>query len=151
VEIRRAEPTDGDAVAAVFVAARQAMDYLPPLDVEGASAFIRTRVVAELETWVALEERAIVGFATLDAGDLDHLYVAPEAQGHGVGAALLDHVKALRADGFELWVFQRNAGARRFYERQGCVLLRLTDGAANMEREPDARYGWLGQAGNAEA
>src|SRR5947207_90140 len=108
MEIRRAEAADGDAVAEVFVAARQAMDYLPPLDVEGACAFIRERVVAELETWVALEEGAVVGFATIDDGDLDHLYVAPAAQGHGVGTALLDLVKTLRPDGFELWVFQRN-------------------------------------------
>jgi GNAT superfamily N-acetyltransferase len=112
---------------------------------------MRDHVVTELETWVALEERRVVGFAALDAGALDHLYVEPAAQGHGVGSALLDLVKALRPAGFELWVFQRNAGARRFYERHGCVVLRLTDGATNMEREPDARYGWLGQARNPEA
>jgi ribosomal protein S18 acetylase RimI-like enzyme len=151
MELRRATPADGDAVAAVFVAARGGMTYLPPLDVEGASEFFRGRVVCELETWVALEDRAVVGFATVDEGDLDHLYVAPAAQGQGVGTALLDLVKALRPDGFELWVFQRNEGARRFYERHGCVLLRETDGSRNMEREPDARYGWLGQAGRPEA
>jgi hypothetical protein len=39
-------------------------------------------------------------------------------------------------------VFQRNEDARRFYERQGCVLVELTDGAGNEEREPDALYAW---------
>ena len=142
MEIRRAAPADGDAVAEVFVAARAGMSYLPPLDVDGASAFFRGRVVCELETWVAEEDGAILGFATVEAGDLDHLYVAPAAQGRGVGTALLDHAKRLRPDGFELWVFQRNEGARRFYERHGCVLLRETDGTRNMEQEPDARYAW---------
>ncbi|MDX6514738.1 MAG: hypothetical protein QOH73_404 [Gaiellaceae bacterium] len=143
MHLRRAEPADGDAVAELFVAARRTMTYLPPLDVEGASAFIRERVVGELETWVAEDDRgAILGFATVNEGDLDHLYVAPAAQGRGVGASLLEHVKSLRPDGFEFWVFQRNEGARRFYERHGCTLLRLTDGAQNMEREPDARYAW---------
>jgi ribosomal protein S18 acetylase RimI-like enzyme len=142
MELRRAAPDDGDAVAAIFVGARSGMTYLPPLDVAGASEFFRGHVVDALETWVALEERQIVGFATIEGDDLDHLYVAPEAQGQGVGSALLDLVKALRPGGFELWVFQRNEGARRFYERHGCVLLRETDGATNMEHEPDARYGW---------
>jgi GNAT superfamily N-acetyltransferase len=118
------------------------MTYLPPLDVAGARAYIRDRVVAEQETWVALTEKTIVGFATLEPAELEHLYVAPEAQGRGVGAALLDHAKALRPGGFELWVFQANRDARRFYERHGCVLLYETDGAANMERAPDARYAW---------
>jgi GNAT superfamily N-acetyltransferase len=141
MELRRAIVTDGDAVAAVFCSARAGMTYLPPLNVPEASAHFRDHVV-EQETWVALEEHVVVGFATLGTEELDHLYVAPVAQGQGIGAALLDHAKALRPGGFELWVFQRNVSARRFYERHGCVLLYETDGAANMEREPDVRYAW---------
>ena len=45
--------------------------------------------------------------------------------------------------GFRLWVFQANAGARRFYERHGLRVVRLTDGAANEEKTPDALYEWL--------
>jgi ribosomal protein S18 acetylase RimI-like enzyme len=144
MELRRAVPADGDAVAAVYVAARAEMPYLPPLNVPEATAYFRDHVAPEDETWVALEEHVLVGFATLASAELDHLYVAPGAQRHGVGTALLDHAKALRPDGFELWVFQQNTGARRFYERHGCVLLYETDGAANMERTPDARYAWKG-------
>jgi hypothetical protein len=55
---------------------------------------------------------------------------------------LLEHVKDLCPERLELWVFQRNEGARRFYERHGFELVRLTDGAGNMEREPDALYEW---------
>jgi putative acetyltransferase len=39
-----------------------------------------------------------------------------------------------------LWTFQRNAGARRFYERNGFAAVELTDGLGNEEREPDVRY-----------
>ena len=42
------------------------------------------------------------------------------------------------AEGLQLWVFQRNVGARRFYERHGFTLTELTDGSRNEEREPDA-------------
>jgi ribosomal protein S18 acetylase RimI-like enzyme len=55
---------------------------------------------------------------------------------------LLEHAKAESPEGLYLWVFQKNEGARRFYERHGFRLAELTDGAGNMEREPDARYEW---------
>jgi ribosomal protein S18 acetylase RimI-like enzyme len=68
--------------------------------------------------------------------------VEPSAQGQGIGKVLLVHAKRLRPGGLELWVFEQNAGARRFYERHGFRLVRVTDGAGNMEREPDALYAW---------
>lgn len=60
----------------------------------------------------------------------------------GVGAALLTVAKERRPRGVQLWVFQRNVGARRFYERHGFTLVRLTDGQDNEERVPDALYEW---------
>jgi ribosomal protein S18 acetylase RimI-like enzyme len=42
-----------------------------------------------------------------------------------------------------LFVFQANAGARRFYEAHGFTLLRLSDGQDNEECCPDALYQWL--------
>jgi hypothetical protein len=42
----------------------------------------------------------------------------------------------------ELWTFQRNANARRFYETHGFRCARLTDGRDNEEHEPDALYEW---------
>jgi hypothetical protein len=41
-----------------------------------------------------------------------------------------------------LWTFQRNAPARRFYEKEGFVAVRETDGSGNEEREPDVLYLW---------
>jgi ribosomal protein S18 acetylase RimI-like enzyme len=67
--------------------------------------------------------------------------VLPEAQGQGVGTELLDIAK--RGSGqLQLWTFQRNAQARRFYEARGFALAEQTDGARNEEKEPDARYLW---------
>ncbi len=42
----------------------------------------------------------------------------------------------------ERWCFEANAGARRFYERNGFRALRHTDGAGNEEKMPDILYGW---------
>ena len=54
----------------------------------------------------------------------------------------MDRAKERRPGGFQLWVFQQNANARRFYERRGFVLVRETDGSGNEERTPDALYAW---------
>jgi GNAT superfamily N-acetyltransferase len=94
------------------------------------------------ETWVAEEDGRVIGFAQIGPDLLENLYVDPDAQGHSVGTALLDHVKQACSNGFEFWVFQKNEGARRFYERHGCRLVELRDGAGNTEKEPDARYEW---------
>ena len=39
-----------------------------------------------------------------------------------------------------LWTFQRNAGARRFYERNRFIAVEFGDGSGNEEGEPDVRY-----------
>nr|WP_207018150.1 GNAT family N-acetyltransferase [Roseococcus suduntuyensis] len=91
--------------------------------------------------WVADDEAGLpAGFAALTPGRLDHLYVAPGSQGRGLGDALLREVKLASPDGLTLHVFQRNAPARRFYERRGFRLIALRDGQENEEREPDAIY-----------
>ena len=131
-------------MADVFLAARAAaMPYLPdPHAPEETRAWIRDVVLGEHDVRVADVDGAVGGFLALGPETVEHLYVRPELQGRGVGSALLDVAKALRGDGFRLWVFQRNGGARRFYERHGLRPVELTDGAANEEREPDLLYEW---------
>jgi len=74
---------------------------------------------------------------------LYHLYVYPELHGRGLGSLLFERVTELSPEGFRLWVFQRNAQARQFYEHRGMHVVELTDGSGNEEREPDALYEWL--------
>ena len=62
--------------------------------------------------------------------------------GRGIGSALLDRAKTRRPDGFSLWTFQQNDGARRFYERHWLRVIRLTDGQENEEKTPAALYAW---------
>jgi GNAT superfamily N-acetyltransferase len=141
--VRQAVPEDADAIADVFLAARAGMTYLPRLHSDDdVRRYFGEIVLPQGEVWVSLDDGEVVGFAALTGNVLGHLYVHPKAQSHGVGRELLEVAKGRRADGFELWVFQQNEGARRFYERHGCRLVRLTDGADNEERMPDALYEW---------
>jgi GNAT superfamily N-acetyltransferase len=140
--IRRATEEDAAAVGEIYVRTRDEMTYLSRFpDADRAS--VGGWIVRDNEVWVAEQEGGVVGFAGLEVGWLNHLYVDPSRQGHGIGTDLLDHAKALQPRGLQLWVFQRNAGARRLYERNGFHLVDLTDGAGNAEQEPDARYEWM--------
>ncbi|EDY44139.1 GNAT family N-acetyltransferase [Streptomyces sp. SPB074] len=100
-------------------------------------------VVPGLETWVA--ERGggdLVGVLALSDGELEQLYLAPEARGRGLGDRFVALAKERRPAGLDLWTFQVNAPARRFYERHGFVVAEETDGRRNEEKEPDVRYVW---------
>lgn len=140
--IRRASPQDAAAVAQVFLASRATMSYLPRLHSDDDTRTFIAELVAEAETWVAERNGEIVGFAVIDGGWLEHLYVHPSRFGHHTGTRLFHQLTEQHPHGFQLWVFQQNAGARRFYERLGCALVRLTDGDNNEEHLPDALYIW---------
>ena len=141
--IRRATPEDAGAISRLFVSVRDEMTYLPRI-VDEHRPLLGGWFLDRDEIWVAEEDGFVVGFIGLNGDELTHMNVDPAAQNRGVGGALLDHAKRLRPDRLELWVFQENAGARRFYERHGFRLVKLTDGAGNMEKEPDALYEWPG-------
>src|SRR4051812_47710930 len=105
------------------------MAYLPKLHTAEDDRRFITGVVQRCETTVFEQDRQVVGFAVLDGDRLEHLYVLGHAQNRGVGAALLGDVQRRRPAGFDLWVFQQNSGARRFYERHGLVVVEETDGS----------------------
>jgi len=126
------------------------MEYLPRVPDEAAVP-IAARIREHEEVWVAEEDGRLLGFlgiehsTNLGAPVLEKIYVDPAEQNRGVGTALLQKAIELRPDELYLWVFQKNP-ARRLYERSGFELVKLTDGAENMEREPDALYRWNGNA-----
>ncbi|MFC4058734.1 GNAT family N-acetyltransferase [Planomonospora corallina] len=139
--VRRARHGDAERIAEVFLAARGRMTYLPRLHTdEETREWISGVVVPHHDVWVAEADGRVAGFAALNGHWLEHLYVAPEAQGRGLGTALLAQVRKARPDLLELYVFQQNTGARRFYERHGFTLVALGDGGDNEERLPDALY-----------
>ena len=136
--IRRATEGDLDAIVAVFEPSFATLDFLPALHTHDENLAFFRRCIAEGEAFVHGSD----GFAILAGNTLTHIYVHPAAIGTGVGHALFEHVKAARPGGFDLWVFQQNERARRFYEAHGAQPVELTDGSGNEERTPDVRYEW---------
>ena len=79
------------------------------------------------------------GFMAVEGGVVRALYLEPAARGLGLGKALLDEAKG-RAGRLELYTFEANAGARRFYAREGFREVRF--GAENEEGLPDVFLVW---------
>ena len=81
-----------------------------------------------------------LGFLARQGSVVAALYLAPEARGKGLGAALLAEVKGTGL--VQLWTFQANDAARRFYLREGLREVRFTGGADNDEGLPDVWMEW---------
>ena len=94
-------------------------------------------------TWVAIEDDAVVGFVLVEDDVVDRLYIDPDYQRRGVGAALL---KAARADGATwLWVDEHSAEGRAFYEKNGFRWDGTSIPGYNFPEEPLLRYLYVGE------
>jgi putative acetyltransferase len=140
--IRRAHADESDAIARLYRrTAEQEWPFLFPHTPEEDRAFFRKAFDGGV-VWAAIEGGVIVGFCALRRGWIDHLFVAHERHGRGVGQALLARALADRRR-VKLWTFQRNLRSRAFYRMQGFEEVLFTDGAANEEKEPDVLLEWI--------
>jgi GNAT superfamily N-acetyltransferase len=144
--LRRAGQADAELIAAIFTSSRRvAMPYLPVLYTDAdVLKWIRDVVLRNSAVTLAVSAGGQAGgFASFSSGVLEHLYVSPHSQGHGLGTLLLAAARQENPRRLRLHVFQRNLSARQFYERRGFRLVELRDGSANEEGEPDAVYEWV--------
>jgi GNAT superfamily N-acetyltransferase len=142
--LRQAALSDMQAVARLHRHVRKAcLPYLPDLHTpEEDLAYFRQVAFPGSIIWLAEAGDYLVGFAAAKDEWLDHLYIEQAWHGRGVGSALLRAVQEGRSC-LDLWTFQQNAAARRFYEARGFRPVEMTDGSGNDERVPDIRYRWV--------
>ena len=141
--LRRATSCDADAIADVYSASFRLLTFLPMLHtIDEYRWFIANVILKECEVTVAEDETGIVAFLALKGDEVCLLYTRPDRIGMGAGTQLIEAAKATGIGALELWCFQANERARRFYEARGFRAIRFTDGADNDERMPDVRYRW---------
>jgi putative acetyltransferase len=144
---RRATLDDAGGIAAVFSSSLRLLTFLPVLHtVEEDRRFIEN-IILECEVIVAEGDPGIVSFLALNGEEIRLLYSHPDFIGSGAGSLLLDAVKKSSVAALELWCFQANERARRFYEERGFRAVRFTDGQDNEEKVPDVRYRWVRAVG----
>lgn len=139
--LRPMQSTDAAAVADVHVASWRTAyrglytdAYLDGGAAANRLAHWQSRLAEPAESTAGLvleQDGRVLGFAYLDRDDdpargplLDNLHVRPEARSRGLGLRLLaatarEIVRRGWTPRLHLWVFEANAGARRFYERHG--------------------------------
>ena len=141
---RRATPDDAEEVAVLVLRSRRASipNMPPPVHTDDeVRSWFATVVLRQRETWVIEEGRSITAVLVLLPGWIDQLFVDPEHTGRRLGTRLVELAKELSPEGLDLWTFESNTGARRFYERHGFIAVDVTDGD-NEEGAPDVRYHW---------
>ncbi|WP_329594713.1 GNAT family N-acetyltransferase [Streptomyces sp. NBC_01005] len=143
--LREATAADAGPLTRLFLDSRDAsMPYLPKVHSDEDTLAWMTHVVLP-GTTVRIAETGtgeLLGFASLDGTELEHLYLRPDARRRGIGSLLLAEARRLAAGELTLYVFQRNTDARAFYERHGFTAVEFDDGSRNEERMPDVRYRW---------
>lgn len=142
----RYEPLSGDELADAARVHRasfdQALPTLAGLHTPEEDRWYWSNVLAaSCEIWGAFDGAQLAGVIAFRPEWIDQLYVLPHVQGGGAGSGLLRIAKERHAM-LQVWTFQRNAAARRFYERHGFKPVLETDGAENEEKEPDILLRW---------
>ena len=140
---RVASVSDARSIARLHRASREAaMPWLPVIhSPDEELEFFRNQVLPDQTVIVADNMHQVAGFAAYTHGWLNHFYVAPDAWSDGIGSELLRRVQAASSS-LQLWTFQGNNTARRFYARFRFEEVEFTDGRRNEEKMPDVRMVW---------
>ncbi|MGH7047124.1 MAG: GNAT family N-acetyltransferase [Stellaceae bacterium] len=144
-ELRLATRDDAEAIANVYYASFGLLTFLPMLHcLESYRWFVAERMLKECIVTIAEDHSGVISFLARDGEEVRQLYTRPDRIGRGVGTQLIEAAQRSGVAALELWCFQANICARRFYEARGFRVIRMTDGAGNEERTPDVRYRWEG-------
>lgn len=140
--IRAADRADAPNTARVYMRSKAfALPEVPDPHTEAEiTMWMADIAIPTMDVWVADVDGVVVGQLMLADGWLHHLYIDPSWMGRGLGDQFMQIARQRQPDGLQLWAFQSNSAARRFYERHGFSAVELTDGSGNEERWPDVRY-----------
>jgi GNAT superfamily N-acetyltransferase len=132
--IRKSRESDSAAMLAIVNAAAQAYRGVIPDDRWHEPYMPMDELTNEIDAgvvfWVAEEGGRLLGIMGIqDKGEVAlvrHAYVAPAAQGKGVGTSLLRHVQGLAAKPILIGTWANASWAIEFYRRNGFTVVSNT-------------------------
>ena len=137
--IRNLQTTDMDRVAEIWLQTNlRAHGFLSAAYWEGYFEPVK-QMLPQAEVYLYEEAGEILGFIGLNGEEIEGLFVWGSAQGRGIGKRLMDHAKRIKGRLY-LSVYQKNAGAIRFYRREGFRVVR--EGIEMQTGEKEYRMTW---------
>lgn len=147
---RLATQADAEAVAQVYLTSRKKFVSFAPVAHSDEAVFqwIRDTLIPTNQVTAVEKDGKIIGMMALstdgETGWIDQLYLHPDVVGCGIGTQLVEQAKAELGSPIQLYTFQENQVASRFYERNGFKTIQYGDGSGNEEKCPDVLYEWHG-------
>ena len=116
--IRKMQNTDINRVADIWVKTNlKAHDFIPEQYWTSNYELVK-EMMSQAEVYVYEDNKMIQGFVGLNNEYIEGIFVSDEMQSCGIGKLLLDYIKNKKIR-LRLNVYQKNARALSFYQREG--------------------------------
>lgn len=136
-------PQDTDRVVRIWLEASiLSHHFIPAMYWIGKQEEMKNVYLPASTTYVYVDEQTglVQGFISMVDNYLAALFVIPEAQGKGIGTALMDYVKKKHPE-IALKVYAKNEPSVAFYEKQGFRLVEEQIEEETAEKEFVMKWG----------
>jgi len=122
MKIEQAKTRDHPTLISLWEASvRATHHFLPEAEIDVLKPLILEHYFAAVDLVCARDETGIAGFCGVHDGNIEMLFLAPEARGRGIGRLLVAHAIS-RQGATRVDVNVQNAQALGFYQRMGFVV-----------------------------
>ncbi|WP_429180389.1 acetyltransferase [Aeromonas salmonicida] len=122
MKIEQAKTRDPPTLISLWEASvRATHHFLPEAEIDVLKPLILEHYFAAVDLVCARDETGIAGFCGVHDGNIEMLFLAPEARGRGIGRLLVAHAIS-RQGATRVDVNEQNAQALGFYQRMGFVV-----------------------------
>ena len=106
-----------------------AYEDLPSIEYDKVLAWCQRKICENIHhyTRVRLDGQICAYYRLCTDGELDDLYVLQPYRNCGIGSVIMGKVKHESTHPLHLYVYTRNTGAVRFYERHGFTVAKRVD------------------------
>lgn len=119
ITIRAAQPSEHDRLVEIWLASvRATHTFLSEEEIQELLPLVKEQALPALELWVLQSGEEIIGFAGLDANNLEALFIHPDHFGKGGGKMLVNHARRLKGK-LVVDVNEQNPNAVTFYKSVG--------------------------------
>ena len=119
--IRKLQKVDINRVADIWLKTNLKAHFFIPEQYWISNYEFVKELLPQAEVYVYEDDKIIQGFVGLNDEYIEGIFVSDEMQSCGIGKLLLDYIKD-KKERLQLNVYQKNASAISFYQREGFII-----------------------------